>query len=132
ISHAAQQSSGDARVIASAPGNLIGAVGSNADAEDARAAIADLFKLAYSLEIEPHRNAETVAQRIGEEPGAGGRTDQRELGQIDLDGTGRRSGADDEIELKIFHRRIEDFLDGRIEPVDLVDEQNVALLEIGQ
>src|SRR5262249_46779317 len=29
-------------------------------------------------------------------------------------------------------RRIEDFLDRRIEPVDLVDEQDVAILEIGE
>ena len=44
----------------------------------------------------------------------------------------RRPFADDQIELEILHRRIENFLDRRIEPVDFVDEQNIALLEIGQ
>ena len=40
--------------------------------------------------------------------------------------------ADDEIELEILHRRIENFLDRRVEPVNLVDEQDVARLEIGK
>ena len=40
--------------------------------------------------------------------------------------------ADDQIELEILHRGIEDFLDRRIEAVDLVDEEHVARLEIGQ
>ena len=65
-------------------------------------------------------------------PGARGRADQRELGQIDLDRARRRPLADDQVELEILHRRIEDFLDRRIEPVDLVDEQHVALFEIGE
>src|SRR5690606_27942046 len=40
--------------------------------------------------------------------------------------------ADDQIELKILHGRIEDLLDRRIETMDLVDEENVAFFEIGQ
>jgi hypothetical protein len=40
--------------------------------------------------------------------------------------------ADDEIELKVLHGRIEDFLDRRGEPMDLVDEQYVAVFEIGE
>ncbi len=86
---------------------------------------------ASRIEIQPHRNAEAVAQRIGEKPGASGRTDQRERREIDLHRTRRRAFADDQIELEILHRRIEDFLHRRIEPVNLVDEQHVARLEIG-
>ena len=41
-------------------------------------------------------------------------------------------GADDEVELEILHRGIEDFLDRRIEAMDFVDEQHVARLEIGE
>ena len=44
----------------------------------------------------------------------------------------RRSLADDEVELEVLHRRIEDLLDRRVQPVDLVDEQHVAILEIGE
>ena len=44
----------------------------------------------------------------------------------------RRPLADDEVELEILHRRIEDFLDRRVEAMDLVDEQHVAVFEIGE
>ena len=40
--------------------------------------------------------------------------------------------ADNEIELEILHRRIQHFLDRRAEAMDFVDEQDVALFEIGQ
>ena len=54
------------------------------------------------------------------------------FGQIDLDRARRRSFADDQVELIVLHRRIEDFLDRRIKPVDFVDEEDVAVLEIGE
>ena len=132
VAHAAQQPPGDARRAARAPRDLVGAVRRHADAEHARAAVDDLLELGLGIEIEPHRNAEAVAQRIGEQARARGGADQRELREIDLDRARRRPLADDEVELEILHRRIEDFLDRRIEPVDLVDEQHVALFEIGE
>ena len=104
----------------------------DADAEHAGAAIDDLLQFLLGIEIEPHRNAEAVAQRIGQQASASCRADQREWRQIDLHRTRRGTFADDEIELEILHRRIEDFLDRRIEPVNLVDEQHVARLEIGE
>ena len=53
-------------------------------------------------------------------------------GKVDPHRARRRPLADDEVELEILHRRIEDFLDRRIEPVDLVDEQDIAVFEIGE
>ena len=44
----------------------------------------------------------------------------------------RRTLADNEVELEVLHRRIEDFLDRRIQSVDLVDEQHVTIFEIGE
>ena len=117
---------------AGAPRDLVGAVGGHADAEHARAAVDDVLELGLGIEIEPDRDAEAVAQRIGEQPRARGGADQRERRQIDLDRTRRRPLADDQVELKILHRRIEDLLDRRIEPVDLVDEEDVALFQIGE
>ena len=48
--------------------------------------------------------------------------------------TERAAGAlaDNEVELEVLHRGIEDLFDRRIEPVDLVDEEDVALLEVGE
>ena len=72
------------------------------------------LELGLGIEIEPNRDAEAVAQRIGEQPGAGGGADQREFGEIDLDRARRRPLADDQVELEILHGRIEDFLHRRV------------------
>ena len=58
--------------------------------------------------------------------------DERELGEVDAHRARRRSFADDEVELVVFHRRIEDLLDRRAQAMDLVDEEHVAVFEIGQ
>ena len=101
-------------------------------AEQARAAPHDLLELRHAVEFEPDGNAEALAERRGEKPGARRGADQREAGKIDAHRARRRSLADDEIELEVLHRRIENFLDRRIEPVDLVDEQHIAVFEIGE
>ena len=132
VTHAAQQPAGDARRAASAACDFVGAIGADADAEHAGTAVDDLLQFLLGIEIEPHRNAETVAQRIGQQPGARCGADQREWRQVDLHRARRWAFADDEIELEILHRRIEDFFHCRIEPVNLVDEQDVARLEIGE
>ena len=40
--------------------------------------------------------------------------------------------ADHDVELEVLHRRIEHFLDHRRQAMDLVDEQHVARLQVGQ
>ena len=132
IAHPAQQPAGDARRAARAARDLVGAVRRHADIEHARAAGHDLLEFLHGVEIQPHRNAEAVAQRIGQQAGARRRADQREFRQLDLDRARRRPLADDEVELEILHRGIEHFLDRRTEAMDFVDEQHVALFEIGQ
>ena len=84
------------------------------------------------IKIQAEDRAEAVAQRRGQEPGTRGRADQREALEIQLDGAGGWSLADHQIDLIILHRRVEDFLYDVIQPVNLVDEQDVALLEIRQ
>jgi hypothetical protein len=104
----------------------------HADAQHAGAAIDDQLELGLGVEVEPHRDAEAVAQRIGQQARPRGGADQGELRQIDLHRARGRPLADDEVELEILHRRIEHLLDRRIEPMDFVDEENVALLQIGE
>ena len=116
----------DRRAISRAPSSAIATCSTRAP----RRTISSSSLL--GIEIEPHRNAETVAQRRGEKPGARRGADQREFREVDAHRARRRSLADDEVELEILHRGIEDFLDRRIEAVDLVDEQHVAVLEIGE
>ena len=52
--------------------------------------------------------------------------------QIDADRARAGPLADDQIELKILHRRVEDLLDRGSQAVDFVDEQDVVRLQIGQ
>ena len=40
--------------------------------------------------------------------------------------------ADDDVEPEVLERRVEDLLDRAVQPVDLVDEQDVARLEAGE
>ena len=65
-------------------------------------------------------------------PGARRRADERERRQRQADARRRRALADDDVELEVLHRRVEDLLDGPRQAVDLVDEQDVALLELGE
>ena len=132
IAHAPQQPAGDAGRAAGALGDLVRAILGHGEAHDARAALHDEFELLDGVEVEADGDAETVAKRRREEARPRRRADEREFRKIDLDRARRRPLADHEIELKILHRGVEDLLDRRIEPVDLVDEQNVALLEIGE
>ena len=132
IADPAQEPRGDARRAARAAGDLGGAVRREVDAEDAGAAPDDVLEFRDGVEIEPDRNAEAVAERRGEEAEPGGRADQRERREVDLDRARRRPLADDQVELEVLQRRIEDLLDRRRQAVDLVDEEDVALLEIGE
>jgi len=58
--------------------------------------------------------------------------DQGEGRDIDADRPRRWPLADDQVELKILHRGIEDLLDQRCQTVDLVDEKDVTRLQVGQ
>jgi hypothetical protein len=90
------------------------------------------FQFLHRVEGEADGDAEPVAQRRGEQARACRGADQGELGEVDLHRARRRPFADDEVELEVLHGGIEDLLHRRIEPVDLVDEEHVALFEVRQ
>ena len=89
-------------------------------------------ELLDSVEVEPDRNSEAVAERRRQQPLPRRRADQSEARKVDPDRSRRRPLADHQVERAVLHRRIEHFLDRGIEPVDLVDEQDVAVFEIGK
>ncbi len=132
VSHAPQQAAGDARCAARTPRDLARAGIGHTEPHQPRPAPDDQFQFLDRVEIQPHRNAEAVSQRRGQEPEARGGGNEGEFRQIDLHRARRRPLADDEVELEILHCRIKDFLHRRIEPVDFVDEEHIALLEIGE
>ncbi len=133
IAHPAQQPSGDARRAARALGNLLGSIGGYAQIKQTCGAGDDEFQLIMGVEIQPHRNAKTVAERRGQQPlPAWSRRPSVKAGKSIRTTARRRPLADHDIQRTIFHGGIKDFLDHRIEPVDFVDEQNIAVLEIGE
>ena len=92
----------------------------------------DRLEFVDVVEVEPADEPEPVAQRPGDQPGAGGGPDQGEPGQVEPDAAGGRALADEDVELEVLHGRIEDLLHRPVQPVDLVDEEDVALLEVGE
>ena len=88
------------------------------------------FSSSARVELEARDDAEAVAQRIGQHAGARRRADQRERRQVELHAARGRPLADHDVDLEVLERRIEDLLDDRRQPVDLVDEQHVARLEV--
>ena len=132
IADPAKQPPGDARRPARAARDLVRALLGQVGAEQSSSAADDLLELLHRVEVEPHRNAETVAQRRRQQPLPGRRTDQREAREVDPHRARRRPLADHQVERAVLHRRIEHLLDRRIEAVDLVDEQDIAVLEVGE
>ena len=117
---------------ARAPRDLVGAIRTDGSGEHARSARDDAFEFFDAVEVETHGDAEAVAQRRRQQAEARRGADQRELGEVDAHRARRRTLADDEVELIVLQRRIEDFLDRRAQAMDLVDEEDVAVFEVGE
>src|SRR5215212_4891063 len=77
-------------------------------------------------------DAEAAAQRGGDESGPRRRADEREFREFELDGARGRALPDHYVELVVLHRGVEHFLYLRLEPVNLVDEEDFPLLKIRQ
>ncbi len=84
------------------------------------------------VEVELADEAEPVAQGRGHQAGARGRAHQREVRQVQADRARRGSATDHDVEAPVLHRRVQDLLDAARESVDLVHEEHVAVLEVGQ
>jgi hypothetical protein len=102
------------------------------DAEDARRALDDGDEVVGVVVVEAGDEPEAVAQRAGDEPGAGGGADEREAREVEADRARGRALADHDVELEVLHRRVEHLFDRARQPVDLVDEEHVAVVEIGE
>ena len=74
----------------------------------------------------------TVAQRCRQETGTRRRPDESERREVERERARRRPLADDDVEPEVFERRIKDLLDRAVQPVDLIHEENVVLLEPGE
>ncbi len=132
VPHPAQQPPGDARGATRTPRNLRRTILGNAKVEQRGGAGDDAGQFLDRVELQPHGDAEAIAQRRRQQPLPRRRTDQSEARQIDAHTARRRPLPDHQVERAVLHRGIEHLLDCRGEAVNLVDEQDVAILEIGE
>ncbi|MNT08824.1 hypothetical protein D3C72_1435780 [compost metagenome] len=132
IAHTAQQAVGDTWSATRAARDLPCPVGGAVDGQDGGRATHDAGQLFDAVELQALDDTEAVAQRRGQQTGAGGGADQGERRQIDLDRARRRALADHDVDLEIFHRRVQHFLHHRRQAMDLVDEQHIVRLQVGQ
>src|SRR5690606_15637134 len=132
VARAAEEAVGDARRAAAAPGDLVRAVLLDLDADDARRAEDDLLKELGGVVVVAEVDPEAGAERGREEALARRRADERERRQRDADGARARAGIDQDVDGVVLHRGVEVLLDDRAHPVDLVDEEDVAFVEVRQ
>ena len=132
ISNALQNTIRDARGLTAGSGDDIRALFVEFDTEYARRSFYDSFDFAWLVKFETMDGSETVAEGIGEGTEFGRGTDEGELRKVELERTGGWSFADDDVELVILHRGIEYFLDGFVQPMNLVDEEDITGFEVGE
>ena len=132
VADALEEPVDDARRPAPAPGDGPGRRRFDGHGEDRRRAFDDRGQLWLGVEVEPVGRPEAVTQRGADPAGAGRGADDGERLEAEPERPGRWALADHHVERVVLHRRVEDLLHRAVQPVDLVDEQDVALLERGQ
>ena len=127
-----QQPVGDARRASAALSDDLRCRGGQGDLQDASAASQDLLQLRPGVVVEPIRRPEPLPQRAGDAPHARGGPDDRHVLDLQPHGPCARSLAEHHVEREVLHGWIQDLLDDMAEPMDLVDEQDVALAQAGE
>ena len=104
----------------------------NGSVEDPGGTGHDLLQVVRLIVVQTERKFEPGTERRGKQSLPCGGADERETGQIQADRAGARSLIDHDVDEKIFHGAVKIFLHSGIEAVDLVDEEDIALLQTGQ
>ena len=75
-----------------------------------------------TVKFQSQNDSESRAQRRGKQSGPSGRAHKRE--RLHIHGVGSRGGAlaNQDVELVIFERRIQDFFERRLQPVDFINK----------
>ncbi|OIQ64408.1 hypothetical protein GALL_540420 [mine drainage metagenome] len=77
-------------------------------------------------------HAEAVVERFGQQPRPGGGAHQREGSQVHVQGLGAGALADENVQLAVLHGGVEHLLNGRRKAVDLVNEEELPCLQVGE
>jgi hypothetical protein len=132
IAHPAEEPVGDPRRTAGAASDFGCRFLGNLDFEDPGRAIDNYSQVVARVELETVDNAETITQGRGQETGSSRRTDERKTGQCQTHAPSCGTLPNNQIELEVLHRRVQDFFDRSGQSVDLIDEKNISSLKVGQ
>ena len=132
VADALQEAIGDARRAPTRLRDTRGARGVDANIQYATRPCEDAGDFFFGVELESVHGAEAIPERVGNGSETSRRADQREFGKIELNGARRRTLADNDVEFVVLHRRVEHFFDEFVETMDFVDEEYVAVFEIGE
>ena len=80
--------------------------------------------------LKPEHDAETIPQRTGQQPGTRGSAHQRESRKIQANRTRSGTLPHHDVEGEVLERRVQHLFDHAVQAMDLVDEQDIALLEV--
>ena len=130
VAHPLQPAVRDPRRSPRAQGDLVRGRGVDLDLQDARGPVHDALQRFGLEKIEVVDRAEPITKRRGETADPRRRPDEREPRQGQPQRARARALPKDDVQMELFHRRVEDFLDHAREAVHLVDEQHGAVLEI--
>ena len=75
---------------------------------------------------------EAIAHRARKHAASGGGADQGEALELHRDRAGAHAVAQDDVDAEVLHRGIDELLDDPRHAVDLVDEEDGALVEVGE
>jgi hypothetical protein len=129
VADALEQSIDDARRASTAPSDRLDRGGVDGNIEDVGRPLDDLCQFPVRVEVEPVRRAEAVTQRGADAARAGRGADHGERLEAEPQAPRRRALADHHVEGEVLHGRVEDLLDRPVEPMDLVDEQDISLVQ---
>ena len=132
VDDATQETVRNTRSAARTRGDLVGGLRVDGRAQQRGGTGDHRLQFIGLVELEVGREAEAVAQRGRQQAGSRRRAHDRKGRKGERDR--RRAGplAHDDVDTEVLHGEVEHFLGGSREAVDLVDEEDVALLEAGE
>ena len=108
------------------------ALGVDRDLQHVGGAPDDEVEVLGRVVVEPLHDAEPRAHRRRQHAEARRRADQRELLDRHRDRLRLGPFGQPDVDPVVLHRRVEELLDDRAQPMDLVDEEDVARAQVGE
>lgn len=130
IAHALEQAVRQTRGAAATARDLQRPVLLDCDVQDGGGTAHDGGQLLGRVVLQAEHDAEAVAQRTGEQARSRGGADQGEARQVEANGACRRPLPHHDVEGEVLERRVQHLFDHAVQAMDLVDEQDIALLEV--